>query len=296
MHSAETKVSMLSAQRRLHIAALRLERARSLLSAGAAVVDSVQASEYSAIGIADARSSASLAPVLTPTSLAVIIGSPDLSPLSSHSASAGPGTIEYEIAGVSVAIEGRAAALSFVSASRIGFLVPEEIASGEAEVITTSREGYVSKGTVQVTTPSPAIFTLSPGGTSELVALNQDSGRAAPFRPVIVEPTGNERNSRLMLFATGISHASLNTNPDNDVRIGDRVLINLAESVAVEARTADGRVTQLAVEYAGPQGTYLGLDQINVVIPQELREIDRVELTLIVGERRSNSGILSFKI
>jgi uncharacterized protein (TIGR03437 family) len=45
----------------------------------------------------------------------------------------------------------------------------------------------------------------------------------------------------------------------------------------------------LAVEYAGVQGLVPGLDQITVVLPSTLKGAGTVQLTLIVGGRRSNA-------
>jgi uncharacterized protein (TIGR03437 family) len=64
---------------------------------------------------------------------------------------------------------------------------------------------------------------------------------------------------------------------------------NFAESVAVEARLGDGRVYLLPVEFAGAQGVLPGLDQVNVRLIPELRGAGTVQLTLILGGRRSNA-------
>ena len=45
----------------------------------------------------------------------------------------------------------------------------------------------------------------------------------------------------------------------------------------------------LPVEYAGPQGSIVGLDQINVVVVPDLAGAGSVQLTIIVGDVRSNT-------
>ena len=67
------------------------------------------------------------------------------------------------------------------------------------------------------------------------------------------------------------------------------MLENLSESVTVEARTSDGNVYFLPVEFAGKQGTLVGLDQVNVVLVPELRGAGTVQLTMVVGGVRSNT-------
>ena len=59
--------------------------------------------------------------------------------------------------------------------------------------------------------------------------------------------------------------------------------------MTVEARTSDGTVFTLPVEFAGAQGTLLGLDQVNVVLVPELRGAGSVQLTLVVNGVRSNT-------
>jgi uncharacterized protein (TIGR03437 family) len=43
------------------------------------------------------------------------------------------------------------------------------------------------------------------------------------------------------------------------------------------------------VAYAGPQGTYAGLDQFNLIVPRSLAGRGRVEVVLTVAGKVSNS-------
>ena len=72
-------------------------------------------------------------------------------------------------------------------------------------------------------------------------------------------------------------------------------LFNLAESVRVEARTQSGMVYNLTVEYAGKQNSSPGLDQVNVILPAELKGAGSVELTVITGSLRSNTATVTIK-
>jgi uncharacterized protein (TIGR03437 family) len=96
--------------------------------------------------------------------------------------------------------------------------------------------------------------------------------------------------TRLTILTSGISTGAANTNSANDVLLGNgKTIANLAESVAVEARTSDDKVYMLAVEFAGAQGTLAGLDQVNVALASELRGAGSVQLTLVVNGVRSNT-------
>src|ERR1041384_6554691 len=68
---------------------------------------------------------------------------------------------------------------------------------------------------------------------------------------------------------------------------------NYAEAVQVEARTADGRVFMLPVEFAGANGALRGLDQVTVRLTSDLAGAGDVQITGIAGGRRSNMYIVT---
>ncbi len=79
-------------------------------------------------------------------------------------------------------------------------------------------------------------------------------------------------------------------NPYNDIRLPDgKVIINLAEWCLVEARTADGRVFDLPIEFAGATEILPGLDQVNVVLPPELAGAGAVQLKIVAAGVRGNT-------
>jgi uncharacterized protein (TIGR03437 family) len=65
--------------------------------------------------------------------------------------------------------------------------------------------------------------------------------------------------------------------------------------VRVEALLVDGRILSLPVEFAGPQGALPGLDQITVRLLPEMKGAGLVQMTLIVGGRRSNTPTVFIK-
>jgi uncharacterized protein (TIGR03437 family) len=72
----------------------------------------------------------------------------------------------------------------------------------------------------------------------------------------------------LVLFGTGI--------PNTDVRV-------TVAGIGVE------------VLYAGPQGEYEGLDQVNVRLPSYLARRGPVECVITAGGRRSNTAIIEMR-
>lgn len=92
-----------------------------------------------------------------------------------------------------------------------------------------------------------------------------------------------------MIFADGVVGYAANTDTSNDILVGGVLIPNLAESVYVEAHTADGHVYSLPVEFAGGQSLIAQLDNINIILIPELAGAGIVDLTLIVNGQRSNS-------
>src|SRR2546429_4222399 len=108
-------------------------------------------------------------------------------------------------------------------------------------------------------------------------------------------PTSQDKRTRLTIFTTGLSNGVANTSTSNDLTVLGVPLFNLAESVRVEARTQSGTVYNLTVEYAGKQNSSPGLDQVNVILPAELKGAGSVEMTVITGSLRSNTATVTIK-
>ena len=101
---------------------------------------------------------------------------------------------------------------------------------------------------------------------------------------------GEDKRTRLMMYATGVSSLAANTDAGNDLIVNGVVVPNLMESVTVEAHTQDGRIFQLPREFAGATGWTAGLDQVEVVLIPELQGAGVVDLTIVINGIRSNTG------
>jgi uncharacterized protein (TIGR03437 family) len=230
--------------------------------------------------------------LLAPSSLGSIYGGAEqpLCDLASLASSYTTGPLPFELGGVSVIVGGRAAQLVYVSSSRLAFVVPSDVPLGSAQVIVTSQDGYVSRGTT-MTSRSFFRFMTSEDGAGQAVAMNLTK-QATQFDVMTPENLGADKRTRLALFAMGISASAANSDTSNDIQTAGNRLPNFAESVAVEARLTNGQVVSLPVEFAGTQPGMIGLDQVNVRLTPELRGAGTVALTLIIGGQRSNSGTI----
>jgi uncharacterized protein (TIGR03437 family) len=161
------------------------------------------------------------------------------------------------------------APLFFVSPNQVNYLVPAGLAEGLATVTITNAAGEVSRGLLNLTRVAPAIFTADASGkgfaAADVQRVRRDGSssyeRVARFDVNTNRIVGNPIELRddepafLILYGTGVRQRSALT--------------------ALKARIGG---LEAEVSYAGAQGQYAGLDQINLRIPSALR--GRGELTV----------------
>ena len=193
-------------------------------------------------------SAASYQPVVAPGSLASLFGT-DLAPDRMSATLDSQGRLPVELAGTSVEINDQPAELLFVSPSQINLRIPIGIEPGRAQVVV--RAGFRAaseEATFSVASRAPAIFTLDGTQNGQGAVLNAVTYKLGPFVVETPENAGEDKRTRLAIFATGIGNAA-----------------PAIDDIGVLLRTAGGETYDLQVEYAGSQGTFGGLDQINVV-------------------------------
>ena len=182
--------------------------------------------------------------------------------------------LPVDIAGTTVTINGLRAPLFYVSESQVNFVVPATLEPGPATIVVSNPAGLYSAGRVEISAASPALFTRNASGTGDASALATADGvtfQMPPFDVVV-----NGRPNILVLFATGLRRAQAANPNDED---------GVAESVVV---TIDGRTARTL--YAGAQGSFNGLDQINVEMPASLAGggLRRVDVVVTVNGVAAN--------
>ncbi|NDD64144.1 MAG: hypothetical protein EBZ36_09235, partial [Acidobacteria bacterium] len=189
------------------------------------------------------------------------------------------------LGGVSVRIRDsagveRVSPLFYTSPGQINYQVPAGSASGEARV-TVVGSSSPTEGTVLIQPAMPGIFTANADGAgvpagsvlryrndtllaSEPLFVRDGSGGRYVPAPISLGEAGDQHY--LVLFGTGWR--------------------NRASSSSVRAVVGG---VEAPVVYAGAQGYYAGLDQINILIPRELAGRGAVDVTVIVGAQSSNT-------
>ena len=98
------------------------------------------------------------------------------------------------------------------------------------------------------------------------------------------ENSGDDKRTRLAIFLTGIRNLP-NTDATNDIPLPEGgTLENVAESLQV---TLAG--TSVSVEFGGRHAVFVGLDQINVILPAEFAGRGTVDLVVSSGAQVSNT-------
>jgi uncharacterized protein (TIGR03437 family) len=171
-----------------------------------------------------------------------------------------------------------AAPLMYVSPAQINFVVPSGLASGTATFTIANGEATLSTtGTIQ--SVAPTLFSMSA------------DGRGVAAANAIESPAGDpQMQSAVPVFqcvASGCVATPIQLSADENVYLilygtGIRNRSSLANV------TANINGTNVQVLYAGPQPSFEGLDQVNLVLPPTLNGSGEVNIVLTVDGQISN--------
>ena len=224
-------------------------------------------------------SSASLAPgPVAPASMVTSFGWQ----LATTTASSTTSPLPPELGGCTVTVRDangadRPAPLFYVSASQINFDVPADTAAGPALVTVRSGDQVLATGNLYVVAIAPALFFMNQDGLAA-AGLVRVQGNTVTYEQVVrfddmtqqfvavpIDLGADTDQVYLTLYGTGFrGRSSLDS---VHLYIGD-VLV--------------------PVSYAGPSGTFDGLDIINALLPQELRGKGTADVLLTVNDATAN--------
>ena len=227
------------------------------------------------------RASSFVGGSVAPDSIATLFGS-SLAP-ATEAATTLP--LPTTLAGASVNIRDssgveRAAQLFFVSGSQINFLVPSGASMGNASVTVTGPGGQpVINGTLIIDEVTPGLFAANSTGSglAAAVVLRVKADGSQVYEPVVRLDENNKQVAvpidlgpeteqvYLILYGSGISG---NSNP-KDV-------------------SAVYGIRGLPVVFAGAQGGFPGLDQVNVLLTRDIPMRGEKDVELTVAGRRTN--------
>jgi uncharacterized protein (TIGR03437 family) len=131
--------------------------------------------------------------------------------------------------------------------------------------------------------PGPGRVTIAANG----VAVNGTVNIAATY-PGVFQADASGLAAAQTLTVRGGTQIYGNTAGAIDLSAGEVYLILYGTGIGSAAVTAKIGGVDATVIYAGPQGTYPGLDQVNVLIPPGLAGKGQVEVVLTAAGKRAN--------
>lgn len=181
----------------------------------------------------------------------------------------------------------RSAPLFFVSPGQINALIPVGTVNGSAQIVITSGDGKVSTGVIQISTVAPGLFAANSNGlgVAAATALRVRADGSQSYEPV---STFDAAQSRFV-------SVPIDLGPETDQVF---LILNgtgIRNRSALSAVTATIGGTAARVDYAGPQGIFVGLDQINVLIPRSLAGRGEVDVVLTVNGKPANPVKINIK-
>ena len=230
--------------------------------------------------------------VMAPESIVAAFGAG----LSSTIQVAGAAQLPFELAGTSIIVRDsagveRPAPLFFVSPSQVNYLIPAGTQTGPASVMIYTSAGGVFNGIVQIATVAPAIFTAAASGQGLVV------GNA-----LRVKPSGDQTYEQIAVWNTSLNRfvaRPVDLGPDL-ASASDQVFLILY-GTGIRYRSDLSKVsirignTDIPVLFAGAQGSFAGLDQINIKLPRSLAGGGEMDLVMIVDNQPSNVVRVSIK-
>ena len=174
-----------------------------------------------------------------------------------------------------IMIGGIQAPLFFVAPNQINAQVPEEMAGLSSVPVTIFNQGAPGDTVLLNLAPqSPGIFSVGSNGRGPGAVLNEDGSPNGIANPEHIGKT-------LQVYGTGLGQAS------PPVPTGMGAPGNPPSNVSPPQATIDGQPA--SVSFAGRAPGFVGLDQVNVVIPAGVGTSRPVSLVLTAGPNASNS-------
>jgi uncharacterized protein (TIGR03437 family) len=196
------------------------------------------------------------------------------------------------LGGSQITVKGQAgrsrnAPLLFVSPSQINFQVPPDTSTGTATLTITSGDGSLTFSTIEVVDVAPGLFAADANGRG-----------VAAAAVVRVKPDGSQKYEPVSTFDAETRQSvalPIDFGPETD-----QVYLALF-GTGLRFRSGLGAVnlmignTAATVTYAGSQNYYVGLDQVNVLLPRTLAGSGAAPIALTVDGKRANAVMVSFR-
>jgi uncharacterized protein (TIGR03437 family) len=213
---------------------------------------------------------ASFATQISPGALATVFGSN----FALTNAGA-PAPLPTSLGGVSVTVNGQLAPVLYVTPTQVNFQVPWEVALGPATITVAVNGGASNAVTVNVLGAAPGLFSSSSG---QAIVQNSDYTLNDPGNPAKV-------GSTIVAYLSGSGTVSPAVADGAVAPTSPLAYANSPSSATIGSSTAQ-------VAFAGLAPGFVGLVQVNIVVPSNL-QTGTYPLTVTIGSETSNSATIS---
>ncbi len=167
----------------------------------------------------------------------------------------------------------------FTSAGQINLLIPEAVSSGAAVLRVVAEGAIRGSGIVMVSAVEPGLFTAAGDG----------QGFAAGIA-VLVQKDGTQQSQAIARYDVGLGRYV--ANPIVAPAEGTVVLSLFGTGIRGHGTLTEVSATVKGVSaqvlFAGAQGEFAGLDQVNIQLPKALAVSGQLDIELTVAGKRAN--------
>jgi uncharacterized protein (TIGR03437 family) len=211
----------------------------------------------------------------------------EIGPIAPATLTVSNGFVTQSLNNTSVTVDGKNAAMVYVSRDMITIQVPYDASIGLQRNVVVNSNGTIAQGKVDIVAAAPGLFTLDGSGTGQAAALT--------FSMKTSQLTINGATSPLhagdiaVLYMTGEGDYDLSVSPRNGYVVPENLnplpQLNPPPVVTIGGAPA-------TVQYAGPlPGGMLGVLQINAVVPAGFTPGTGVPVTVDIGGAVSQAGV-----
>ncbi|MDX2042826.1 MAG: cytochrome c peroxidase [Acidobacteriota bacterium] len=181
----------------------------------------------------------------------------------------------------------RRAPLFFVSPGQINYLLPAAVALGEATVTVQQNGNVVASGLLQIAPVAPGVFTVDANGRGLPAAtvLRVKADGSQSYEPVARFDAATNRHEAVPI--------DLGAATDQLYLIPFGTGFRNRSSLATVSCTIGGANAE--VIYAGTQPQFVGVDQLNILIPRSVAGRGNVEVQLRADGKTANTVTINIK-
>ncbi|MBN8730189.1 MAG: hypothetical protein J0L64_06570 [Acidobacteria bacterium] len=215
-----------------------------------------------------------------------VVAAGSLATLYGEGLSAEAGASQSSLTLIDASGAGHTPVVLYASGNQLNIVVPADIVSGPATLVAERGEGTLAYGRVNIQLVAPGIFSAGSGGRGPAAALVR-----------VVRPDGTqESHLAAECKADGECRAiPIALGPEGSVAVLELYGTGIRGRSALHGVTCTIGDTAVPVLYAGAQGGFTGLDQVNVQLPRSLSDSGLLNVQLSVDGLAANPVQVSIR-